>query len=396
MTWNIVTLPRYAEWTLDRLLSADEVTWPNNTWHQAELADLVTAVIPVSGLVDDGQPIVIPGGLSRETGQVVRTNSQYVGRIYEMRGNADGLQVGDLLVPRYSSSPALLLGEAHTGLGFAGSFHALRCSDYQVATWLWAALSSGFGQRARSEASTDANTPVLTRGRLLELRIPWPPAEERQEKVEILHPLVERSQSIDMRRDEVRGSWWRTANLEGAERWDVFIILAEPDLLLGVPLAELCEDMGLGKAVRGHVLPTARPNWLRVYTARSVRAGHIDDLWLDPSAQALVAEPGDLLIPSVGATAVSTLCAERAAVDRDVIRCRVRVPRVSGPLVHYMNSDRGQALRRILTAGVIPRLTLKAAREFPILEDIARGETDSVRMIDLVPLSERLDDVLWS
>jgi hypothetical protein len=158
----------------------------------------------------------------------------------------------------------------------------------------------------------------------------------------------------------------------------------------------LCEDMGLGKAVRGHVLPTARPNWLRVYTARSVRAGHIDDLWLDPSTQALVAEPGDLLIPSVGATAVSTLCAERAAVDRDVIRCRVREPRVSGPLVHYMNSDRGQALRRILTAGVIPRLTLKAAREFPILEDIARGETASVRMIDLVPLSERLDDVLWS
>jgi hypothetical protein len=60
MTWNIVTLPRYAEWTLDQLLSADEVTWPNNTWHQAELADLITAVIPVSGLADDGQPIVTP------------------------------------------------------------------------------------------------------------------------------------------------------------------------------------------------------------------------------------------------------------------------------------------------------------------------------------------------
>lgn len=90
------------------------------------------------------------------------------------------------------------------------------------------------------------------------------------------------------------------------------------------------------------------------------------------------------------------MCAERAAVDRDVIRCRVREPTVSGPLVHYMNSDRGQALRQILTAGVIPRLTLKAARKFPIPEDIARGETTSVRMIDLVPLSERLDDLLWS
>src|SRR5712672_632942 len=99
MTWSIVTLPRSSEWSLGRLLSAYDQTWPNNTWQQAELDSLVTMVIPVSGLADDEQPIVTPGGLSRDTGQVVRTNSRYVGRIYEMRRD-NGLQIGDVLIPR--------------------------------------------------------------------------------------------------------------------------------------------------------------------------------------------------------------------------------------------------------------------------------------------------------
>jgi hypothetical protein len=187
MTWSIVTLPRSAEWTLGRLLSADVPTWPNSTWQQTDLDDLVATVISVSGLAGDEQPIVTPGGLSRDTGQVVRTNSRYVGRIYEMRGD-NGLQVGDLLIPRYSSSPALVVGQAHTGLGFAGTFHAVRCSDPRVAVWLWAVLSSSIGQRIRSKVSTGANTPVLSRGRLLELRVPMPPEEELQARLQTLYP----------------------------------------------------------------------------------------------------------------------------------------------------------------------------------------------------------------
>jgi hypothetical protein len=200
-----------------------------------------------------------------------------------------------------------------------------------------------------------------------------------------------------MRRNEVRGSWWRIADLRGAGRWDIFITLAEPDLLRsGIPLAELCEDMALGKAVHGHVVPTARPKWLRVYTSRSVRAGQIDDLWLDPATHATITQPGDLLIPSVGTKGLCALSAQYAAVDRDVIRCRLRDPTISMPLVRYLNSDQGQSLRRMLTGGVIPRLTLRAAHELPIPEDIARGETHLAPAAEFRPLSEQLDDLLWS
>jgi hypothetical protein len=372
------------------------LTWPNSTWQQTELDDLIATVIPVSGLAGDEQPIVTPGGLSRDTGQVVRTNNRYVGRIYEMRRD-NGLQVGDLLVPRYSFPPALVVGQAHTGLGFAGTFHAVRCSDPRVAVWLWAVLSSGVGQRIRSKVSTGGNTSVLSRGRLLELHVPLPPEEDLRARLVMLDPLLERSQLVDMRCDEVQGSWWRIADLRGAERWDIFITLAEPDLLgSGIPLVELCEDIALGKAVQRRVLPTARPGWLQVYTARSVRAGRIDDLWLDPAARATIAEPGDVLIPSVGAKGLSVLSAQYAAVDRDVIRCRLHHPSISELLVHYLNSDRGQSLRRILTSGVIPRLTLQAARRLPIPEDIARGEPNQVSAVEFRPLSVQLDDLLWS
>jgi hypothetical protein len=396
MTWSIVTLPRSAEWALGRLLSADHLTWPNSSWQQAELNDLIATVIPVSGLADDAQPIVTPGGLSRDTGQVVRTNNRYVGRIYEMR-RGNGLQVGDLLIPRYFLSPALVVAQAHTGLGFAGTFHAVRCSDPRIAAWLWAVLSSGVGQRIRSEMSTGANTPVLSRGRLLELHVPLPPEEDLRVRLVALDPLLEHSQVVDMRTDEVQGSWWRIADLRGAERWDIFITLAEPDLLRsGIPLAELCEDVALGKAVHGHVLPSARPGWQRVYTARSVRTGRIDDLWLDPAKRTTVAEPGDVLIPSVGAKGLSALAAQHAAVDRDVIRCRLHDSGISERLVHYLNSDRGQSLRRILTSGLIPRLTLQEARKFPVPEDIARDEANHPSAVEFRPLSEQLDDLLWS
>jgi len=396
MTWSIIALPRSSEWSLGRLLSADDQGWPNNTWRQAELESLVATVIPVSGLADEEQPIVTPSGLSRDTGQVVRTNNRYVGRIYEMRRDK-GLQVGDVLIPRYPSSPALVVGQAHTGLGFAGTFHAVRCYDPLVGHWLWAILSSRAGQQVRSMVSTGTSTPVLSRGRLLELSVPLPPVEELRARAEMFHSILERSQLVDMRRGEVQGSWWRIADLQGADRWDLFITLAEPDLLMsGIPLIELSEDIALGKAVHDHVLPTARPEWLRVYTARSVRAGRIDDWWLDPSVRATIAEPGDILIPSVGAEGLSALSTQRAAVDRDVIRCRLGQPQISEPLVHYLNSDRGQSLRRIFTGGVIPRLTLQAARNLPIPQDVVRGETNQGSAINFRPLSVQLDDLLWS
>jgi hypothetical protein len=396
MTWSIVTLPRSAEWVPNRLLSSDELTWLNSAWPQIQLGELVAAAIPASGLADDGQPVVTPGGLSRNTGQVVRTNSHYAGRIYEMQDDTDSLMPDDLLVPRYYNSPALVVAEAHNGLAFAGSFHALRCVDHHLTVWLWAVLSSGIGQRARADASTAAKVPLLTRGRLLELPVPVPPEQEMRERLETLHPLFEGSQLVDMRRHEVHGSWWRIADLHGADRWDVFVVLAEPDLLRsGVPLAELCEEMVVGKAVRDHVLPAPQPDWPRVYTSRSVRAGHIDDLWLDPSVPAVVAEPGDLLIPYVGATGLSTLSTQRAAVDRNIILCRLRDQRISETLVNYLNSDRGQSVRRVLVHGQPPSLTLKIARQFPIPMDIAFGEGATSDDVGFLPLSARLDDLLW-
>ena len=152
--------------------------------------------------------------------------------------------------------------------------------------------------------------------------------------------------------------------------------------------------MATGRAVNKAAVSAAVPGWLPVYTSGSIRAGGHSDLWVSPSAGIRIAEAGDILIPAIGRTAFSITADRRAAVNSDILQCHPREPSIAEPLVRYLNSDRGQAIRRTLVASVIPRLTLQSAQAFPVPMDLVRN--NPALGSQSRPLGEELDDLLWN
>ena len=191
MTWAILTLPGKGAWSPDQLLGSGETAdWPSRGWSLIAMQDLAETLITPDGLADEGQPVVTPRGLSLDTGHVLRTSSSYSGRVYVSSSDRNSLGVGDLLIPRNPSLPALVITENHVGLRFAGSFHCLRMSDATITAWLWGILSSKTGQRVRSRASSETSGNTISRGRLLDLAVPVPVLAEMRSFVNVLQPAL--------------------------------------------------------------------------------------------------------------------------------------------------------------------------------------------------------------
>jgi hypothetical protein len=403
VSWTTVNLSGTASWEPARLVApVGETRWPTDRWPLVPIGDLVTAVVAPTALAEPAQPVVTPVGISREGGHVASTRHDYAGRIYHSGRELEALAVGDLLVSPNPAQPALLIGPDHNALAFAGTFHALRPIDPQVGVWLWAVLSSTTGSNARYSEAAGGIRPTLTRGRLLELVVPMPSRETLRVVTERVQPLLGRAQKVSTRAGEIDRSWWRTDRLPRDGRWDFYVTLPDPQqLLTGTPLEELCQDVTMGRDVHNVALPIARKGWVPVYTSRSVRHDRADELWVPPERRFIYAEPGDVLIPAVGLSARSHVCRQLGAADRDVIRCRLRRPEFAGAVVHFLNADAGQSLRRVLVAGSIPRLTVKTVRLLSIPnevllegEQIRSAEDEAAKGHGL--LAEQLDRVLWS
>jgi hypothetical protein len=403
VSWTTVNLSGSASWEPARLVaSVRESRWPTDRWPFVAIGELVTAVVAATALAEPDQPVVPHVGISPDNGQVASTKHDYAGRVYHSGSDVEALTVGDLLVSPNPAQPALLIGPDHVALAFAGTFHALRPVYFQVGVWLWAVLSSTTGGNVRYLEAVGGVRPSLTRGRLLELVVPIPPLETLHSVTERVLPLLERAQKVSTRAGEIDRSWWRTERLPRVGSWLYYVTLPDPQQLLrGSQLGELCEDVMMGRDVRDVALPVVRDGWVPVFTSRSVRHDRADKLWVPPHQRLIYAEAGDVLIPAVGLSARSHVSRQLGAVDRDVIRCRLRRPELAGALVHFLNSDAGQSLRRALVAGVIPRVTLKTVRLVPIPHEVLlEGEQIGPAEDEIArgrgSLAEQLDRLLWS
>jgi hypothetical protein len=218
---------------------------------------------------------------------------------------------------------------------------------------------------------------------------------EMHRLVGALQPALAKSGRVDNAGDDVQGNWWRVTDLPGEGRWDVFFTFADPETFFsGATLGSLCESVVTGRRVTGIAVSAAVPGWLPVYTSGSVRAGSHSDLWVSASSGIRTAEDGDILIPAIGLAAQSMVADRRAAVGSDVLQCRPRESGIAEPLVRYLNSDRGQAIRRTLVVGMIPRLTLRSAQAFPVPTDLIRDNSEIAGQSRA--LDENLDDLLWN
>ncbi len=347
-----------------------------------QLAEMLSGSKPTS----ENQAVVTPGTLNGLTGSVTRTRRDYAGLVRVAGFDPGQLRVGDVLVPRSPSLPAVLLGVQHAGLAFSEGFHALRPMDPTTGLLLWAVLSSSRGMQIRSASARGTMASLLGALDLLQLKVPVPVGYDQL--VPALQTLVDAIP--DPTEGDVARSWWRTGYLPDGGEWAFELGLQDPSLLnTGRPLGDFAEvvpgrrpapPMGLGELL---------PVYDGVYLSRGeVRRWAV----AQPTTGA---RPGDVLVGEVGVRGRARVVDAPGVVGVGVLRVRVRDSSDPAGLVNYLGSEAAQALRGALAQGaVIPRLSAPALRRFPVPDVVPAPETAPTTVRDL-PLSLRLDELLW-
>ncbi len=174
--WSIVTLDGAQSWSPSHFLGFDQpAVVADRSDHVIQLGE-IAKVVPAGVVATAGDSVVNPRDVSRDSGAVVSVRPG-AGELCSALGR--GLEVGDVLCPRVSSRPCVLLTPQHRGLLFTRDFIALRIdAAHADPSVVWALLSSGVGQSAREALASGVAVPRLQVAALMAIRIGLTPQDE--------------------------------------------------------------------------------------------------------------------------------------------------------------------------------------------------------------------------
>ena len=131
--------------------------------------------------------------------------------------------------------PLILVGSDLVGSLVSSQFLALR-AEAASALWIWGVLNSHSGRRFRQQFASGVMATSATRGRLLDLEIPWPSRRQMTQRETRLAEIEKRSHRQE---EEAAGTWWRTQDLRETT-WNVALATPDREILnRGIPLGEL-------------------------------------------------------------------------------------------------------------------------------------------------------------
>ena len=345
-----------------------------------EVAEVLRAATPAAA----EQAVVLPSGLSPQTGAIARTRRDYAGPVHNLGTAANQLRPGDVLLPRMAGSPALLLTARHAELAFSDGFLALRPTDPAAGVLLWAILSSRRGMQVRSASSLGGSTLLGINDLLL---LEMPDLSHYAAKADDLRHLAQSVPGPSPA--EVASSWWRITTLPPDGQWTFELALRDPLIAReGRPLGDLAQVTVGGRprpmaAVIGDILP--------VYDGVYLSRGEVRH-WA-PASPGTGTVAGDVLVGEVGLRGRARLVDEAGVAGVGVLRVRLHDPSQAAGLVRYLNSEPALALRASLAQGFIPRLGLVVLRQFPVPDSLS-DKTEPLQP-PTVALPDQLDGLLW-
>lgn len=327
---------------------------------------------------------VVPPNVDVVTGTVhIRRRADKSGAGYALGVN---LLAGDVLVPRRSLRPCVLIDGQFEGVAFSEGFTAIRCRPSVHPSLLWALLSSRSGRNVRKHLLTGGTIPHLSWRALREVTLHLPTAEAQAALVETIpRPTVEY--------DDRRRSRWIIRRAEAGD-WQRALFEAGIGFAPSRHLQEFVEVVrGRVRAKEKHDLPL--PGLVPVCVPEMIRS----EDWR-PSYWAAPVEPmtdGDSVavpavrrfhaaIPPAGMTVGygTFLLRPRGGVDESDSAQLLRT---------WLNGDQGQAILAAAAAShLIPGVSLSALRKLPIPTDWSahppeRAEPER----DAIPLADRLE-----
>lgn len=360
--------------------------WPEKL-SSVRLAEVATLLEP-RHFVQDGAQVVAPEGLDHVYGGVRRRVTNFQGIGYLVGGDEVNVQPGDLLIPRTSGAPALLVGEDLLGAAISDEFLAYRFADPDEAYWVWGVLCSTSGRQYFRAAQVE--TLAGRSNRVADLAIPWPNNERMAGlRVEIAAVELQTHRPVE----EAVETWWSTADLRNVG-WRLALATPHPaEFLEGTELETLGFEITPGRASDRHSVPTIRVDGSLPVVSMGVLGGRPVTKWMVESASTIVAEPGDVLVAGMMTRANARVATERCVLDATMYR--VRPPEGVRPesVVRFFNGQVGHGLRQLALSGMtIPRITPKDFRQLRVPDEafevgISAGPVES--------LGEQLEQVLW-
>lgn len=384
-TYRLIELQRKSSWDPAELLSS-AFRWPTD-WPLAQLADVTVRLNP-RVFVDRGTQVITPGGIDIQYGGVRKRSLRYQGAAFQVGGNHQDLQHGDLILPRNPEIPPLLIGPSLDGAIISDGFYAFRPTGQLSGTFLWALFSSKSGRDLRRALSFGVSH--ISTLKLDEIAIPLPSVETQTRIQTYLAEISARLEDMEV---EAATTWWSTANLQELS-WQLALATPRPEQLsFGSPLTDHASIFSGKRIDRDALLDNYKPGLLPV-TNKSTLSGRMRPRWTEQTANTVTAIPGDVLVASVGDQANARVVEETTVIEQSILLVRPNRSDQAVKIAAYLNSRAGQAHRQILLSGaLIPRVLIRDLAKIPIPENLFEVEAVNA---PLMPLADELEELLWA
>jgi len=378
-----IDLRREMDWNTAQL-TAEAFRWPSG--EVEALLGEVAGRVAAQSFADAGAPVVTPADLDVKQGGLRKRSTTYQGPVYQVGRE---LRIGDILVPRTGTSPALYVSEHLQGALLSSRFMALRPVEPAISLWLWALLSSESGRRWRNSLAHGSASTSLDQGALLGSAIPLPSMARLRD---LAVDLQAEERTTHLNEEVSTQTWWSTSDLREVE-WRFALATPEPDSLTeGTPFVSFCEEIRAGGNTRRGSVETEEPGYLPVADI-SMLGGKPVRRWVPNEGQGnVIARTGDLLVASIGNHAYATVADAPVAADAHVYRVRLRHPALGRAFADYLNSPEGYRFRQmLLTGSTMPHLNRSALERLPVPDGALLEEAPE----PLAPLAVRLERILW-
>jgi hypothetical protein len=356
-------------WQASRYEDAVAVEIAVASWPFRQIGELVTGHTD-AGVANHRPPLITPRDVDRNTGEQVSRERAGLQPVLELDRE---LAEGDILLPRSSNRPAVLLTQDHRGFAFSTGFIALRVNSTELEPrYLWMLLSSSRGMRARAELlRPDVDWEDIQR-----IRIAVPPlAFQRAHLISVPVPVV---------RWAVRESRWRIQSLRQSKSW-----ASEPlNGLDGIRLGDIAQ-ISSGTVEDDHIF--AVPGDSRVPVLSDIGLTEVSPRdWAEVSPNNVSAGFDIAVSPHFPFRAsrvpAGWSVGRRFLIVRPVARSGYQTTVSVDGLVGWFNSISGRdALAVVASGAVLPRLNVSALSRVRIPE--SEGADNALEK----PLAERLE-----
>lgn len=379
--FTTVSLLERAVWEPSEILTPDT----GGLWPQPDtlrLDEIATSVLPTQGTLG---PHLRPQDINVFSGRFTWRLTEQPGWSHSLSAKGN-LKIGDLLIA--PTGPVILIDREAEHIQFSTGFAAVRPHENVDGLWIWACLNSSPGVAVRRAIAT-SNAAGLQR--FSPQRCPLPISGVRWATVRSQVEALEASLSEFTASEDKGQSWWRVGQVQPEDNWLRLLIGPDPSVYeVGDTLVDYVKSAQAGRRPVDTIsLP--RDGYLPVLEPRQL-AGRSTEHYAPPELGP-VAEPGDIVVISVGSRARSAVVTTRSLVGNNLILLTLADFTLGTRIVDLLNSPAGQRQRAYRGVGTaVPHLTRSALLEFRLPIAVSDTEGPSVTP---TALAAQLDELLW-